>query len=1327
MATFGTPPTVINLDDPSPGGSTAAAPKAKGPTKITDTTFPQNDPWGQFYQKEVANTKAEKMNKLAKQQAIENEANAKEAASGPGVKDIAKGFFPALGSIITNNPLDTAYNVSYGMGKGLLHLGDVPAAVVNGIAHVAGVKGRLQYPGQTLIDWIDSQHKDESDVAKALQSGSSTAFDYELGGGIVKGVAPGLGATASRIAGNVAGGQLNAPFGASASERAKAAAFDAAFGGADSLVRKGAAAVKASRAATQVVTEAKGNVMNGAISAFEKADSPNYNPEVAGQLRKFLELKAFDKPKTMVDFETNLQKHLGDSFYDPKVNDVLQPIIDEGHARMGAAAGPRIDDSGPIKPQDVFDTETFHAKAEANAQAKPAEVKYEAKESLGRDTAGNKKLATTVVDTKTGNAIVYYDKSLDAHPEMKQTVLDHEEGHILDKRLNGGNNLSSELPNYNGNKANLEKTLGDFARAQGKDVQEVSAALQRDIEALSGGKSDHNENFADAVAMYRTSPKEAHTMAPTFSRLMEYVPNEGRFAERSTTLEGLKQDSPLAGKLVEDKMAEVKATAKEKADARVKLDATSKPSKTAGGKVGSTGLDTGERVKGKPSFNPDKINAPEDVEKLFNKMDAENANFSKQRMAKDNEQIRDLARLTGLTEEELIKARPGSIANAETLTAARQLVINKAFALAEKIKSIDTATATSAQLAELRDDFIHLVSMQKSVAGLRTEAANALRSLQLEVSPEENFTLRELLGNLKKMNIASDGDAALFAGKVAKQFQMSTTDRIGRGALQTWYAAILSGPKTTVRNVLSTGANILTELAAKAGNPKQWKEIAPAVKGLIQGLKEGSKDFKAILSGEKGSTSKFIEADSVRPPTFTGKFAGYGHIAESVGRFLNAQDALMKSGARAMEEASLKVSSPEMSEAVQKSVADWYGEFSVYHGNPRGQVARALSEGVTKITTGAPVLKTIVPFVKTIANVLDRQFDYMPITSMLRMRPAFIAREVDQLMNHFDLTSPADRAAITQRLFDQQVGRMALGTAITGAAVVAAKSGLVSGVGPTNYSQRIELQRTGWRPNSVKIGDAWVPYTYLGPLGGLLSVAGNIYDKVTYDKAPNGDVEKLIGKGLVGWGQTQLNQSFLNGVANFMDVLGGNKTPEDYMKDLGAGLVPIPALFTQTKDIAKNAYSHISGDVTAKQQYETHNIVEKLRTKLGLEGGLFGMDPLHPKLDMFGEPMTADLIFGVTPSITKADTVDNYLVANDILVTIPPKGQTYTDPTTGQPTTLTPAQYEEYMKKSGAEIYRNLEEMIPGLKQEDIDTQRKEVRAMLDQVRSDAREQILSK
>lgn len=1333
-----------------------------------------------------------------------------QSVEHPGFFESAKQYVRALPGaakqVITEpfkNPKATATSAI----TGLLDLGPTITRAIHGLQAMTGVKPEYRYKalpnvedtevGKALVDSLKNKFgiATDTDVQKALKESTTNVAAYELGGGALG--ATGIPAVSSktvlgRVLGNVIGGQLTNES-TSAKDRAKQATFDAAFG---------------------LATE--------------------------GGLK--IGRRLFSKAAEGVKVET------------PKEGiKVEEPTV--------------TGEKPAITPKET------------------PSIVYKVKQSLGKDATGEPVLAKTEVDSKTGRAIIYYAKELDSNPALKQQVLDHEYGHVLDKRISGkGTNVSAELPNYKGNQASLDSILQDFAQKQGKKQFQVAAELHSEISQLGGSGSNPGERFANSVAEYLKDPKKTRTSAPTFSAFMEHNLVEPRFSERTTTARQIKErevatkvareerirqavDEKKLGKVKEEtdakqrvrairekaatyrfsdaeqKAKDMKRVGMETAAVQRKIEGrptdielrnakryldtnyrgktvsvegktgittgktsfgkiqvrfkngtrfispedikapkvtdamalehlkregqerlkqmegiygVEKKAKTASGKsekvetkgktvlrekvaprgekvaktgvtegesmqkgsklgkkasepskIAGTGLDTGKQVKGRKSFNPKSINAPDETTKLFEDLSKGQNEYSSQRISKGNEDIKDLARLTGLTEEDLLKAKPGSIANSETVTAARQLVLDKASDLMNYLKSIDVATASKAELKGLRDKVVKLIAMQKTVAGFRTEASNVFRSLGIELLPGENATLSELGKVLKEAGLASGGDAALFAKKVAEELKLTKLQKIGEGALATWYAAILSGPKTTVRNILSTAANIATEMATKFANPKQWKEIPAATSGLFRGLAQGWEEGKAVLKGAE-TTTKFMDtAKGPAPEIFTGKWKTYGNVVESVGRFLNAQDKFLSAGAREMERASLQVSKPGLDKALEDAISRAYAESTVYHGKPKGRLIGALRDAAQTLRRKFPESKIVVPFVDTVANVMDRQFDYLPVFSALRLTRSNLMRQVENIAKDFGITSEADKMVLYNRLRDQQIGRMALGTAVSGAAVALAAAGRVSGNGPTNYNEKMQLMETGWRPNSVKIGGKWIPYAYWGPLAGIFSMAGNIYDKTHYDNAPNKNIYDLIGKGLVGWTQTELDQSFLSGVSDLFDVMSGNTSVESYIKNFASGLIPIPAAYSQTKDLI------------FRQQYETRNVQQKIRQKLGITAGL------EPRLNALGQPQKGDLIYGITPSFAKKDPVYDFLTTNQIVIAKPYISQQYTIPGKKDKRALTPQEYTRYLSESGKIIYQRLSQRIGRLEKKKDEDKQKEVQSLVEEVRDQVRTKIL--
>ncbi len=1241
------------------------------------------------------------------------------------------------------------------------------------------------------------------------------------------------------------------------------------------------------------------------MTADEAAAMLVRNPELSKQV---LNLSSKQKLLTNVLGDMSGGQLVSES-QDPKER-ATQALFDGLFGVAQFAGGKFFRKKGEIKLKDegvkLNDTEVVEmrggeapppggtgVKSEKGKAPEKPKTAYVAKQDLGNDARGKKIMATTEVDTKTGDAVVYYLKELDNNPQLRELVWDFEEPHILDKRLSQtGQSFTPSLKNPGGNISILESAIGSFAKKLNQTVDEVSVTLRDDIQKLANNNKVITEQFADAYGLYKNKPDMVRKKTPVLAKFFEHQLVEPRYSKNITTADSLESqigkplksfevkkpvevkkladeitirvqplkeklqgltknmDAEQASKKSKGYAMEVAAierklrgrpTARElelatkylntnfrgkkvtvdgkpatltgrtsfgksevifedksnkfvskesikapkatkesslqylkdsatkelegqeaifgiKQNKEVKVDAKKVEKQTVikekivekQSKFTKTGLDTGKRVEGKSSFNPNTIDAPEDVEILFNKMDAENKNFSGQRISKGNEDLKDLARMTGLSEDDLLQIDPGSIANSETLVAARQLVLNKAADLSNKLKEINIESASLAEKQVVRDSFLKLVSMQKSVAGLRTEASNVLRSFGVKLRPGENIAIDELISNLKKLGIEdidTNNLAALSeaAGKVVNSMELSLGKKIGKGALQVWYASILSGPKTSIRNILATSANILSEMVSKTANPKQWKEIIPAIKGMAEGwnktYEKGSLSKIFSLEMQDPISGKFYDAPNLQVDNvFTGKFEKFGRFTEIVGRILNRQDQRLSAVAEGMEKASLGVYTSKMTDATMKALSESYGISTVFRGLPKGRLFRAGTSATLTFLRQFPEGRVVAPFVQTIGNVLDRQFDYLPIFSALRLGKVkmkiggkviefgsdILERQADDIARDFGIKDELQKQLIVKRLRDQQIGRMTLGLAMTGAAVVMAKEGMVSGVGPSNYNEKIQLQRTGWRPNSVKIGGYWIPYSYLGPIGGIFALAGNVHDSVVYDEKPNTGISDLIGYGMIGWLNTQLDNSFLSGAGDLYDVINKKTKPGKYAREFAANLTPIPQVLTQTIDISKNILGYAVGDESFRQQYETRSYLSIIRKSLGLTGETFGIfDKLNPRYDQFGQVMTNDLIWGITPSKDKAEAmkIDSFLINNDIVVTMPVFNKSYVTPQ-GDKKPLTEDEYNKYVKTSGRQIYKALGDYLPGLKNMPPEIIKKEVGNLVEKIRKNVRNEM---
>ena len=98
-------------------------------------------------------------------------------------------------------------------------------------------------------------------------------------------------------------------------------------------------------------------------------------------------------------------------------------------------------------------------------------------------------------------------------------------------------------------------------------------------------------------------------------------------------------------------------------------------------------------------------------------------------------------------------------------------------------------------------------------------------------------------------------------------------------------------------------------------------------------------------------------------------------------------------------------------------------------------------------------------------------------------------------------------------------------------------SGGLHGNGPADRTKRQMWMDSGWRPRTIKIGDAWVSYDAFEPFNQVLSIIGDI-----------GDHQELMGE---EWSQDNLqklavviaqgitSKSYMAGLTQFVDLFAG--------------------------------------------------------------------------------------------------------------------------------------------------------------------------------------------
>lgn len=689
------------------------------------------------------------------------------------------------------------------------------------------------------------------------------------------------------------------------------------------------------------------------------------------------------------------------------------------------------------------------------------------------------------------------------------------------------------------------------------------------------------------------------------------------------------------------------------------------------------------------------------------------------------------------------KLRPGTILNAEeTLHLANTLagVNDRIQTLAQKVADNAAGGVTDEwdnfALAQARNDQAVLIA---SYLGTRAEQGRALQSHRIMAQILRSGDLE----GLRKMFQAHPGlrDIEGFAEEFLKrgtdiekmQFVRDTLSQkmtLGDKALAVYYANILSGVKTHLRNLFGTGANIAFREASMApalafdvarskitGAPRTIfaRELPHRVAGAWQGLRKGLHDAAFVL--RHGFTRENVSMFDTPRVELAGGAANPFNLP---GRLLEAEDQLMY---RMVYEAQLagRLYAQGRAHAAKAGATgtradEMVGQF-VADGilNPPKQVAEAAAEAARqalfredpgqfvqwllgKKNAGAmgKAVSFIVPFVKVPANILRQSIENtLPgmVTAQGRRTLAAGGREAAEL-----------------------VGRATTGTAALGLLATWVAQGRVSGAGPSDPNARAALMETGWKPYSVQIpGVGWVDYNLIAqPVAIPLAMLANAWESYV---ANEGEVaiDDIAVQTVLSLGSTMLDQSFLSGVADFNAAM---TNPEQYAKNWAArtaqGFVPMSGL---SRNIAQTI-DPVVRDVTDPSLVR--------QTVKGIQSVIPGVsDTLPARLDRFGRPVvrTGGRAAGMLPVTVdegpRQDPVISGLQALGITsIGLPPRTIGRKGSRTSPLRTLTHAERARVGQATREALERLFETSLPQLQRMDPTAAEMRVRRVVDEARS---------
>ena len=182
-----------------------------------------------------------------------------------------------------------------------------------------------------------------------------------------------------------------------------------------------------------------------------------------------------------------------------------------------------------------------------------------------------------------------------------------------------------------------------------------------------------------------------------------------------------------------------------------------------------------------------------------------------------------------------------------------------------------------------------------------------------------------------------------------------------------------------------------------------------------------------------------------------------------------------------------------------------------------------------------------VPFIRAPINILSEGLMYIPIPI------AWTARQRNIMKNGSTIAKQKLKA------------RKMLGAAAFGAVYYAAEEDLITGSGPSDYKLNKLWRESGYEPYSIRVGDQWISYAKIGPLGLYLGLIADINQIAKTDT--NG---MNVGDALIEYaGGIQhaltanvLNKAYFSSLNQLMDGIQDPDKNVDFWKNWVASFTP---------------------------------------------------------------------------------------------------------------------------------------------------------------------------
>jgi len=303
------------------------------------------------------------------------------------------------------------------------------------------------------------------------------------------------------------------------------------------------------------------------------------------------------------------------------------------------------------------------------------------------------------------------------------------------------------------------------------------------------------------------------------------------------------------------------------------------------------------------------------------------------------------------------------------------------------------------------------------------------------------------------------------------------------------------------------------------------------------------------------------------------------------------------------------------------AIAEFAKDQTEYLTHTRELQKGTMGYAVQQFTKNWPVASFVLPFVRTPTNLLSFSFErFLPYQGIKGGRALLSKQYREEFLAEFKSPDPIVRS--------QAYGKLTTGTIMSGMLVDMMWNNreYITGGGPKDETQKKALEATGWQPYSFKVGDKYISYQRLDPIGTIIGVMADMVEVGVkhpkgFNQSPMEGVFAAIG---ITFSRNVTNKSYLSGVQMWTDALS---EPERFvprlLRNYTSSALPMSGFLGQSQ--------YGAGEQEAR---EIRSIWEAMKNKTpGMRSSL------DPKRNIMGESIMIEnlpLIGALSPIATSS-------------------------------------------------------------------------------------------